>query len=82
MKIPKLKKIARMESDPETDKTSPWLTESLYFDKIQRPLAEAFIQRIGQIKFGSEILNHKLSAFVKTLNETESTTSYALLMPR
>ncbi len=60
---PEIKKIARIESDPRSHKSLPLLTESLYYEKIQHPLAEAFIQRLDSISFQSESLTQKVSAF-------------------
>ena len=45
------------------------MTETLYFEKMQRPLAEAFIQRLGSMTFESRSTNEKMHNYISSLNE-------------
>ena len=73
---PAIRQLARIESDPDTDKTASVLTEQIYFEKMQRPLAEALIQRLGKMTFESKSLEDKMHAYVASLTET----NHALLL--
>ncbi|MCX6991323.1 MAG: DUF3638 domain-containing protein [Chlamydiae bacterium] len=43
---PKLKEIARLESDPHPNPTAPPLSEELYHEKLKRPLAIALANKL------------------------------------
>lgn len=72
-----IKGLARIESDPNPASTAAPLVEREYDGKIKKPLAEAFVKLLSEIKLGS--LNHDkaLSEFVTRLKD-ESTLKMTL----
>lgn len=67
---PKLKSLARLESDPNADEQASVLTEQLYIRELQKPLANAVIDRLGVMTFESKTLTEKLHHYVKNLDKT------------
>nr|NGX43070.1 hypothetical protein [Chlamydiota bacterium] len=66
---PKLRALARLESDPNPNEEAPVLTEQLYTKKLQVPLANALVDRLGQMTFESKSLTEKLQQFIGKLNK-------------
>lgn len=64
---PALRQLGRLESDPAPLAGAAVLTEMLYYQKLQRPLAAKFIERLGQMSFESKDLTNKVKAFVNEL---------------
>lgn len=68
-KNPKLKNIARLESDPTPNPKAPILTEELYFKELQGPLTQAILTRFKSMKFDSnDQLTKKINTFAEKLN--------------
>lgn len=68
---PAIKKLARIESDPEGFPDAPILTESLYHTAVKKPLAEAFIERMKTKEFDDKKLQKKVNAYFGSLKSTE-----------
>lgn len=68
---PLFKKLARLESDPAENSMAPVLTSELYFNAMQKPLAEACIVRLGKMAFESKALTDKMQALIANLNKAD-----------
>lgn len=55
-------------------KTNDAITEKLFREKIQAPLVEALIKRLGSMRFSSASLTEKMHAFINSLTEEKHTT--------
>lgn len=66
---PKLKSLARVESDPNANEEAPVLTEQLYMKRVQLTLANAIVNRLGQMTFESKPLTKKLNQLIGDLNK-------------
>lgn len=66
---PDVKALAKLKSDPQPNKDAPDLTERLYRKKVKIPLAEAFIDRLGQIQFASPALGQSVKRFVEVISK-------------
>ena len=66
-----IKSLARLESDSNPDPQAPPITKELYHTRIKNALADAFIERIGQIKWPSPVLRNKCPKFVSSLSDQD-----------
>lgn len=64
----RIKKLARIESDPKSIPSAPILTESLYHSQIKRPLAEIFIERMQTKEFDDKGLQSRVNGYFKDLS--------------
>lgn len=75
-----LKELMRLESDPEPNLKAPILTSKVYFDSIQKILAEKLILKMQTINFESPALTKKMGNYIakvlKDPKEKDLLTSY------
>ena len=69
-----IKKLARIESDPECISNAPILTEALYHSVVKQPLAEAFIARLQTKEFDDKSLQEKVNRYFSELESGERDT--------
>lgn len=62
-----LKKIARLESDPDGDMNAPMLTEMIYQSELKDALAEEFLKKLSDFELGSEKHDKVLKEFSASL---------------
>lgn len=70
---PKLKAIARLESDPNPDLTAPVLNEASYYKTLQRPLAEACLERLKSGTLYKDRRDAEVQNYLTNLKEEERT---------
>jgi hypothetical protein len=64
---PNLKAIAKLESDPFPNLHAPAVTEESYYKTLQRPLAEAIIERLKTASLSEKRLEDQLRPFLTGL---------------
>jgi len=67
---PKIKLLAKLESDPAPNPTAVELTTLHYHEKVKLPLASALIERLEYIVFDSVPLTEKMHAYIQKLDQT------------
>ena len=65
---PYIKKLGKVDSDPNPNEEAPVLTEKVYFEQLQRPLAEVFLDRLEFIDFDSVKLTKTVRSFIHSLD--------------
>ena len=70
---PAIKALAHLESDPQAEAAAPQLTEKLYRDQLQLPLAESLINSLREIKLSSPQLAAKVQTFARNLSADDRT---------
>lgn len=63
-----IKQLARCKSDPNPNPKAEVLTIDVYHQKVKKPLADTFIQRLPGMKFSSPAMEAKVQAFGVSVN--------------
>lgn len=81
---PTIKAVTRLESDPAAallaPAAAPLLTEQLYYEKVQKPLAAAVIARLGSMQFSAAPLTDKMAAFIAKVTDKDHVIDHGHLM--
>jgi hypothetical protein len=72
----KLKAIARLESDPFPDAKAPPLTEEIFHQRLKRPLAEAFLDRLKVKGLNDALIIKQLAELFKNENSHQLILDY------
>lgn len=66
-----IRDLAKLECDSSPNPDAPVLTSKLYVDKVQRKLAEAFLERLKTVKFEPEEMNVRVKQFFNHLKDDD-----------
>jgi hypothetical protein len=73
---PHLRSLAKLESDPNPDENAPPLTEEIYYQSLQRPLAEAFLAVLKEKGLQDTNLDQELQIFFSQAKDKELLLDY------
>lgn len=68
---PAIRELAKLESDPSPNPEAPVLSPALYVNKVQRSLAEAFLERLKTVKFNPEEKSLRVRQFFSDLKDKD-----------